>query len=93
MGIRVTWTYTVQWIERLGGNLGYDSTRLRSAHNGKGQNWLAVKVLIFFFFFYVRGLREGKNKNENIYKTAGAAWLSGKCFTYTNTEPDNMVTS
>ena len=49
--------------------------------------------VFFFFFFNVRGLREGKNKNENIYKTAGAAWLSGKCFTYTNTEPDNMVTS
>ena len=56
---------------------------------GKANNGWQSSV----FFFNVRGLREGKNKNENIYKTAGAAWLSGKCFTYTNTEPDNMVTS
>ena len=58
---------------------------------GKANNGWQSKC--FFFFLNVRGLREGKNKNENIYKTAGAAWLSGKCFTYTNTEPDNMVTS
>ena len=64
MGIRVTWTYTVQWIEQLGGNLGYDSTRLRSAHNGKGQNWLAVKV--FFFFFL---MSEGLGKERIRMKT------------------------